>query len=124
MLAAAALPLPAMAQASLATGSAPEVPWLRLVLSFALCIGLAFAAILLLRRYQRQGSAGLLASLRGKADSLPAPEIKVLESRRLGPSGQICLVEFDGRKLLLSVTNSEIAILAEKQPDTSEESDS
>lgn len=105
---------PVLAQTTLATGSAPDIPWLRLIFSFLLCIGIAIGAVLLLRRYQRRGGVGLLKRLRLAGELPVADQIRIVEARRVSPSGRLCLIEFDGRQFLLSVTEQSIGILAEK----------
>src|SRR5690606_6075775 len=54
VIAGAVLTEPAFA-AAFGSAAPPGVPWLRIVFAFALCIGVAFAAIWLLRLY-REGS--------------------------------------------------------------------
>lgn len=109
---------PACAQGSttLATGSAPEVPWLRLVLSLLLCIGIAVAAILLLRRYQR-GGTGTATKWFSAQGLVPDQRIRIVEARRLGAGSQLCLVRFDDREMLLAVTSDRVAVLAESPCD-------
>ena len=113
-LALVAFPAAALARASLAMGSAPEIPWFRLIFSFLLCMGIAIGAILLLRRHQRHGSWGILNRMQ-LGDARPAlDQIRILEVRRVSPTGRLCLIEFDERHFLLAVTDHAITILAER----------
>lgn len=105
---------PALAQTTLAAGSAPDIPWVRLIFSFLFCIGVAIGAVLLLRRYQQRGGSGLLKRLRLGGELPVTDQIRILEARRVSPSGRLCVIEFDGRQFLLSVTDHTIAVLAEK----------
>lgn len=113
-----ALPAPVLAQtATLAGGSGPDIPWLRIILSLLFCLVLAAGAVLALRHYHAQGSGGsggLLARLRAGPAGLTKPRLAILEARRIGPAGQLCLVTFGGRELLLGVTQGAITVLAER----------
>lgn len=108
---------PALAQNTLATGAAPEIPWLRLILSFALCIGLAAAAIFLLKHYQarRAGVASGFGGLQfAKGASRFQPELQVVEARRMVGNSHVCLVQFDGRQFLLAVSDGGTSIVHER----------
>ena len=102
--------------AFLATGSTPAVPWLRLVLSLLFCVAMAWAAIALLRRYQRHGSVVRLGDLLGKS-ALPAPaRLKILETRRASQHGDLCLAELDGEVYFLALTSSGVTVLNRAVP--------
>jgi len=94
---------PAFAQA-LATGPAPEVPWLRLSLSLLLCIFLALGAALLLRRHRLHGRSNPLGALLRKAPGTARRRIAIIETRRASAHGDLCLVELDGQPYLLAFT--------------------
>lgn len=101
----------------LGNGTAPEVPWLRIVISLLFCLALAAAAIVAIKR-SRIGIGGFLKSGR----KLRQPEIHVVETRRIAPHASVCLVEFDGRHLLLGVSAQGVAVIAERAAsDLSEE---
>ncbi|KPL68270.1 hypothetical protein SZ64_09135 [Erythrobacter sp. SG61-1L] len=105
-----ALPAPAVAQ-GLTGGSAPDVPWLRLVLAFAFCIAVAFGAVLLLRRHQRGGGPVLPIALLERRTGGPARRLSVIETRRASPNGDLCLVECDGETWLLVLTPAGTTVL-------------
>lgn len=106
--------LPSLAQAVPLTGGAStQIPWLRLVLSLAFCLGLAIVAILVMKRMQLGGVEGLLRGISGKQVAT-TDTFRIIEARRLGPSSQMCLVEFDGREILLVTTDHAVEVIAER----------
>lgn len=105
-----ALPAPVFAQ-GLTGGSAPEIPWLRLVLAFALCIAVAYGAILLVRRHQRGGGPILPAVLFARRSGSTTRRISVIETRRASPTADLCLVECDGEIWLLALTAAGAIVL-------------
>lgn len=96
----AALTVAAAAEAAepggLGGGEDLSIPVWRILAAFLLCVALAFAAILVLRR--RRPGAPLPSFPR-----LPvrARRIEVLETRRLSPHADISLVRENGREYLL-----------------------
>lgn len=105
-----ALPSSALAQ-GLTGGSAPDVPWLRLVLAFGLCIAIAFGAVLLLRRHQRGGGPLLPAALFERRSAVTQRRISVIETRRASPTADLCLLECDGQTWLIALTPAGATIL-------------
>ena len=111
----AALGWSAQAHASgLATGGAPEVPWLRVTISLGLCLALAAAAILALKRYRGGGTASIAGLLKGRA-GLTEARITIIETRRIAPGASVCLVGFEGRELLLGISGQGVSVQTEKK---------
>lgn len=105
----ACIPASAFA-APIATGSAPGVPWLRLIVSLLVCLVVAFGAVLALKRYQRRGFATRLKVLIQRSASVERP-ISLIETRRASLHGDLCLVECEGERWLLAFTPSGVTIL-------------
>lgn len=88
----------------------------RIVIAFVICIIVAVLAILLIR--QRGGKvdlARLFARLEPRAR-----EIEVIETRRLNPHSDICLVRHDDREYLLVLQQGATQILRERDLATTE----
>ena len=81
----------------------------RTMVSLILLVGLIYAAMFFLRRFvnRRRGSGGL--------------SIRILGSTFLGPKKGIYLVEVEGRRLLLGVTDGAISYLTELEKGADEE---
>ncbi|HTN14548.1 MAG TPA: hypothetical protein VL094_07055 [Sphingomonadaceae bacterium] len=101
---------PALAQ-GLTGGSAPAIPWLRLVLAFGLCIAIAIGAVLLLRRHQRRGGPVLPAALFQRHGVASQRRISVIETRRASSTADLCLVECDGQTWLIALTPAGATVL-------------
>ncbi len=80
--------------------------FLKLLILLPLVGGMAFGALWLWRKYQ----PGMLGN--GQADR----RVKLLEALPMGTFGKLAVVEFEGQRLLLSVTRSKIEKLAESDP--------
>ena len=107
----ALVPSGAFARTTLATGSTPDIPWLRIVLSFLLCLALAVAAILAVRAYRARGFRKvqtLFGAQRGRRDSA----IEIIETRRIAPHTDLCVVQFSGETLLLSISREGVSLIA------------
>lgn len=65
--------------------------------------GLIFAALWLYRKYQ----PALMGAQKERS-------IKILETLPVGNFGKLALIEFEGQKILLSVTRSRVERIAEK----------
>lgn len=76
--------------------------FVKLLILLPLVGGLAFGALWLWRKYQ----PGMMA---GQADR----SLKILEALPLGTFGKLAVVEFEGKKILLSVTRGRIEKIAE-----------
>ena len=74
---------------------------LKLLIMLPLVGGMAFGALWLWRKYQ----PGLLASQANRS-------LKLLEALPLGTFGKLAVVEFEGEKLLISVTRGRIERIA------------
>lgn len=117
----AAVLLPACAHAAtLAGGSSPQIPWVRLIVSLVFCLGLALSAILVMRRMQQQGTGGILRRMRGERPAAP-DTFRILEARRISPTSHLCLVEFDGREFLLAATDHAVEVVAERAAATAKD---
>lgn len=105
-----------VAAAVLTTGSAPTVPWARLILSLLFCLALAGGAIALLRRYQRDGSVLRLPRMFGQAALSTPARLKILETRRASPHADLCLAELDGDTYFLALTAAGVTVLHSAGP--------
>ena len=76
--------------------------FLKLLIMLPLVGGMAFGFLWLYRKYQ----PGMLA---GQANR----SLKLLEALPMGTAGKLAVVEFEGKKLLLSVTRGQIQKIAE-----------
>lgn len=104
------------AQASgLGLASPPPIPWLRIGLSLLFCLGLTALAILALRHRQgRVNLATLAKGLPGLAQARHA-RIEVIETRRVSPHGDVCLLHCEGQSYLIAVGQGQMLLL-DKQP--------
>lgn len=96
--------------AHLGGGGAIDISLGRIIISFVICVIIAALAILLLR--QRSGKfdlAGLFARIEPRAR-----EIAVVETRRLSPHADICLVRQGGREYLLVVQQGNAQVLSDR----------
>ena len=112
MAAAGAAPIfPALANAPRLGGGEPlGVSLGRIVFALIICILIAFLAALLIR--QRAGKIDL-ATMFGRME-LRSRAIEVVETRRLSPHADICLVRHDGQEYLLLLLAGGARILREK----------
>jgi hypothetical protein len=112
---AALWPMTAQAQ-TLGGGSDFELPILRLVLGLILCVIVAIVAVLMLKRFMHAGAAPRL----GKWSDLvrtPQRRIKVLETHRLSPHGDICVFTCAGRQYLIVLSPAGATIIGEAAED-------
>ena len=79
--------------------------FVKLLILLPLVGGMAFGALWLWRKYQ----PGMIAGQDGRS-------LKMLEALPLGTFGKLAVVEFEGTKILLSVTRSRIEKIAEGDP--------
>ena len=105
---------PALAR-PLATGTAPAIPWGRLLLVLAFCLLLAWGAIVFVRRYQQRPLANPLERMLGRAKGGIPRRIQIIETRRASAHGDLCLVECDGETYLLALTAHGVTVLDHKQ---------
>ena len=84
--------------------------FLKLIIMLPLVGGLAFGCLWLYRKYQ-PGLPGLLGGQANKS-------LKLVDALPMGTFGKLAVVEFEGQRLLLSVTRGQIQKIAEseKQP--------
>jgi hypothetical protein len=102
---------PALAGARLGGGQPLEVSLGRIVSALVICIIVAVLAVLLIR--QRSGKIDLHAFL-GRLQVRPRA-IEVVESRRLSPNADLCLVRHGGRDYLLLLLAGDARILSESE---------
>lgn len=76
--------------------------FVKLLIMLPLVGGMAFGALWLWRKYQ----PGMMAQ---QGDRM----VKLLEALPMGASGKLAVVEFEGRRILLSVTRGRIEKIAE-----------
>lgn len=91
-------------------GQPLEVSLGRIVAALVICIIIAVLAALLIR--QRAGKLDLYA-LFGRLQSRPRA-IEVVETRRLSPNADICVVRHSGREYLLLLLAGDARILSEQ----------
>lgn len=101
---------PALAGGRLGGGQPLEVSLGRIVAALVICIIIAVLAALLIR--QRSGKIDLHA-LFGRLQSRPR-SIEVVETRRLSPHADICVVRHSGREYLLLLLAGNARILSEE----------
>ena len=102
---------PALAGAGRLGGGQPlEVSLGRIVAALVICIIIAVLAVLLIR--QRAGKVDLYA-LFGRLQTRPRA-IEVVETRRLSPHADICVVRHSGREYLLLLLAGNARILSEE----------
>lgn len=83
----------------------------RIVAALVICIMVALLAALLIR--QREGKIDL-AALFARLELRPARAIEVVETRRLSPHADICLIRHDGQEFLLLLLAGGAKILRER----------
>ncbi|MDI1297193.1 MAG: flagellar biosynthetic protein FliO [bacterium] len=76
--------------------------FVKLLILLPLVGGMAFGALWLWRKYQ----PGMMVGQNDRA-------LKILEALPMGTFGKLTVVEFEGKKILLSVTRSRIEKIAE-----------
>jgi flagellar protein FliO/FliZ len=79
--------------------------FLKLVILLPMVGGMAFGALWLWRKYQ-PGMTG------GQGDRA----LKIVEALPMGTFGKLAVVEFEGQRLLVSVTRNRIEKIAEGRP--------
>ena len=79
--------------------------FVKLLILLPLVGGMAFGALWLWRKYQ----PGMMAGQNDRSR-------KVLEALPMGTFGKLAVVEFEGKKILLSVTRGRIEKIAEGDP--------
>ncbi len=111
---------PALAGGGRLGGGQPlEVSLGRIVAALVICIIIAVLAALLIR--QRAGKLDLYA-LFGRLQSRPRA-IEVVETRRLSPHADICVVRHSGREYLLLLLAGNARILSEQPIDLKAEAE-
>jgi flagellar protein FliO/FliZ len=79
--------------------------FVKLLILLPLVGGMAFGALWLWRKYQ----AGMMVGQNDRS-------LKLLEALPMGTFGKLAVVEFEGKKILLSVTRGRIEKIAEGDP--------
>ena len=101
---------PAAAQ-SLATGSAPGIPWFRLLFSLVFCIALAWGVVVALKHYQRRGMANPIKRPFDRPGTLSPRRIAIIETRRASLHADLCLVKCDGETFFLALSPAGATVL-------------
>lgn len=135
----AALPFPAVLLSLFAAPAAfaqtlgqakdVDVPWWRLLLALLLCLGLAVAGAYALRlRQTRLGLARSIPTTGSKLDAnagrnlgllakrlfqAPAGRIKLIQSVRVSPQLDVCLLSCDGKEYLIAATPQSAVVLSQ-----------
>ena len=94
--------------APLGGGHSPDINLVRIGISLVLCLIVAGAAILVLRR---KGAGPWLALAR----SSDARAISIKETRRISLHAELCRFECDGQEFLMVVTPQGATLLRERQ---------
>lgn len=106
----------APARRPLGGGGAVDVSIGRIIVSLVFCIIVATLAILLIRqRGGRMDLAGLFARFEPRARA-----IDVLETRRLSPHADICLIRHDAREYLVVLQQGSMQVLRESDVPTND----
>lgn len=108
---AGAIPAEPVLAAALGTATAPGIPWLRIVFAFAFCVGLAFAAIWLLRMYREGRMAQSAAGWFQRRGARAGRKIEVIETRRISTHADVCLLQWQGTSYLLLVGHSGVSLI-------------
>jgi hypothetical protein len=98
------------AQPRLGGGGSLDISLGRIIAALVICIMIAVLAILLIR--QRGGRADLTALFTRLQPQARA--IEVIETRRLSPHADICLVRHDGRDYLLILQQGSMQVLRDE----------
>jgi flagellar biogenesis protein FliO len=97
----AVLSLSSAAHAQRLGGAATaDISLVRVFLALLFCLIIAALAIFLLR--QRYGGGRLPAMFARTASS--SSRVRLVESRRIGPQSDVCLIEADGKEFLVLIT--------------------
>jgi hypothetical protein len=105
---------PAVA-AQLGTASAPQVPWARIVLALLFCLALAAAAILVLQHHRGWLRFAPFGTRLPRMAHMPRRRIEVIETRRISPHGDVCLLHCQGQSYLVALGPGQ-ALLLDRQP--------
>jgi hypothetical protein len=98
----------------LTTGTPFQIPFARIGAGLTICVLIIFAVALFLRATWMNGSAGPLEGLKlglGKKLGLVTGGFRILDTRRLTPTSDICRLEIDGEILVLVVSQGAILVL-------------
>lgn len=98
------------AQPHLGGGGSLDISLGRIIASLVICIIIAVLAILLIRQ---RGGRGDLAAMFARLQP-QARAIEVVETRRLSPHADICLVRHDGRDYLLVLQQGSMQVLRDE----------
>ena len=101
---------PALA-GGLATGTSPPVPWFRIACALLFCVALAATAILALRHYQGRVSGRFPPRRWTTLKPVPHRAVTVIETRRLGQHGDVCLLHCAGHAYLLAIGPAHMLLL-------------
>lgn len=94
----------------------PDVSIVRVFLALLVCLIVAVFAVLLLRQKFQGGSLPLFTKLAARSNRL-----HLVESRRIAPQSDLCLVRCDNEEYLLLIAPASVSVLAQHPvvgPDT------
>lgn len=106
----------ATATRHLGGASGTPVSFVRIASALIVCLIIAVLAALLVR--QRSGALDLASALRRLAPR--TGRIEVIETRRLSPHADACLLRHDDREYLLLLQAGTVRVLLERQTEPSE----
>lgn len=99
---------PAWAQ-TLGQGASTETPWLRVIAALLLCLGLAVAAALLLKKHLGGPTPALFGAR--------ARRIQLIDTLRLSHQVDLCVVQYGGKQLLVAASPGGATLLASGELD-------
>lgn len=103
---------PTLANAQqLGGGGDVGISWIRVILALAICLAVAAFAIWFLR--QRSHPGGMIERLRSRL--VAKGRIRTIESRRISPHADLCLVHCDGVEYLLICTAGNVELLERRE---------
>lgn len=87
-------------------GGAPNISLVRVFLALLVCLIVAVLAVLLLRQKIKGGALPLFSKL-----GSTTPRIKLVETRRIAPQSDLCLVQCDREEYLLLIVPGGASVL-------------
>lgn len=101
------LPVAGANAQQLGGGGAPDISLVRVFLALLVCLIVAVLAALLIRQRVKGGGSLPLFTRLGSTSS----RIRLIETRRVAPQSDVCLVECDGQEYLLLLSPAGASVL-------------